>query len=289
MVDIRRKLQYGVYLPDFGKALIPGALTELAGEAEDYGWDGIFLWDHMVEWNRRTPVYDAFTCLAAMAANTKQIRIGTTVTPVPFLQPWVIARQTITLDRLSNGRLILGVGLGGKESCDYERFGQSGDNRVLAEKLDESLEIITSLWSGKPFRYSGKHYFLKDPVFLPHGTQKPRIPIWVAAQWPRRGPFRRAAKWDGVIPLRYPGNLIQPSELRSAIDYIKTLRGKTDDFAVAIIGSTINQRSNLKWLNRFARSGMTWWFENLYVTRNSYGATRRIIRLGPPQIKSENS
>jgi len=289
MVSRGRKLRYGVFLPDFGKALDPRSLTELAGEAEDYGWDGFFLWDHVVEWNRRTPVYDAFTCLAAIATNTKRIRIGTAVTPIPFLQPWVIARQSVTLDRLSNGRLILGVGLGGKESCDYERFGQSGDNRVLAEKLDESLEIIAGLWSGKPFRYSGKHYLLKNSVFLPHGTQKPRIPIWIAAHWPRRGPFKRAAKWDGMIPLRYPENLIQPSELRQAIDYIKTLRGNTDNFDVAIIGSAINQRGNLEIVNRFARSGMTWWFENLYGTRNSYGATRQIIRLGPSQIKSQNS
>ena len=289
MVNTRRKLQFGVYLPDFGRGIPPRALVELAGEAEDYGWDGFFLWDHMVEWNRHTPVYDAFTCLAAIATNTKHIRIGTAVTPIPFLKPWIIARETITLDHLSSGRLILGVGLGGKGSCDYERFGESGDNRVLAEKLDESLDIISGLWSGKQFRYAGKHYVLKDPVFLPHKIQKPRIPTWVAGYWPRKGPFRRAAKWDGVIPLRFPGNLLEPNEVRTVVEYIKTLRGNADDFAVAIIGSTMNQRRDIEKVERFASAGMTWWFENLYAKRDSFESMRRLIRLGPPHIKSQTS
>jgi alkanesulfonate monooxygenase SsuD/methylene tetrahydromethanopterin reductase-like flavin-dependent oxidoreductase (luciferase family) len=287
MVNTRRKLQFGVYLPDFGRAIHPRALIELAGEAEDYGWDGFFLWDHLVEWNRHTPVYDAFTCLAAIATNTKHIRIGTAVTPIPILKPWIIARQTITLDQLSNGRLILGVGLGGKGGCDYERFGESGDNRVLAEKLDESLDIISGLWSGKPFRYTGKHYVLKDPVFLAHEIQEPRIPIWVAGYWPRKGPFRRAAKWDGVIPLRFPGNLLEPNEVRTVVEYIKTLRGNADGFAVAIIGSTMNQRRNIEKVERFANAGMTWWFENLYAKRDSFESVRRLIRLGPPNVKSQ--
>jgi len=287
MVNARRKLQYGVFLPDFGKATNPRDLIDLAGEAEDSGWDGFFLWDHMVEWNRHTPVYDAFTCLAAVATNTKHIRIGTAVTPIPLLQPWIIARQTITLDQLSNGRLILGVGLGDKESCDYERFGESADNKVLAEKLDESLDIIAGLWSGKLFRYAGRHYVLKDPVFLPNKIQRPRIPIWVAGHWPRKGPFKRAAKWDGVIPLRFPGNLLEPNELRTVVEYIKTLIGNSDYFAVAIIGSTMNQRKNVERVERFASAGMTWWLENLYAKRDSLGSMRRLIRLGPPRIKSQ--
>ena len=286
MGNIRRKLRYGLILPDFGKALHPTDLVDLAGEAEDYGWDGFFLWDHMVEWNSRTPVYDAFTCLAAIATNTKHIRIGTAVTPIPLLKPWIIARQTITLDHLSNGRLILGVGLGTKESCDYERFGEPGDNKTLAEKLDESLVIIKGLWSGKPFRYSGKHYLLKDPIFLPHSIQKPRIPIWVAGYWPRKGPLRRAAKWDGVIPLRFPGNLLELDELRTLVEYIKKLRENADNFAVAIIGSTQNPR-NVEKVERFASAGMTWWFENLYAKKDSLNSMRKRIRLGPPQLKSQ--
>ena len=289
VVKAKQKLRYGVYLPDFGKAASPRILVDLAEEAEDCGWDGFFLWDHMVEWNSHTPVYDAFTCLAAIATNTKRIRIGTAVTPIPSQKPWVIARQAITLDQLSNGRLILGAGLGDKESCDYERFGEPADNKVLAEKLDESLNIISGLWSGKPFRYAGKHYVLKNPVLLPNRIQKPRIPIWVAAHWPRKGPFKRAVKWNGVIPLRFPGNLLEPNELRIVVEYIRTLRGNADDFAVAIIGSNMNQRKNPEKVERFANAGMTWWLENFYTKRNSPEFLKKLIRLGPPRIKLRTS
>jgi len=206
----KRTLRYGLYVPNFGRSAEPAVMLEMAVEAEKSGWDGFFLWDHLVEFDRRVPLHDSFTLLAAIAAKTKRIRIGTTVTPLPRLKPWIVARQTATLDHLSNGRLILGVGLGGKESCDYGRFKEAEDNKILAEKLDESLDIITGLWTGKQFKYTGKHYSLNRSIFIPPPKQKPRIPIWVAGFWPRKAPFRRAAKWDGVIPLKYPGRLMDP-------------------------------------------------------------------------------
>jgi len=139
------RLRYGLYVPNFGRSAEPAVLSDMALEAEKSGWDGFFLWDHLVEFAHRVPIYDSFTSLAAIAVKTKRIRIGTTVTPLPRLKPWNVARQTASLDHLSNGRLVLGVGLGGKESCDYKRFGEADDNKVLAEKLDESLDIITGL------------------------------------------------------------------------------------------------------------------------------------------------
>jgi len=111
-----------------------------------------------VEWDERVPVFDSFISLAAIALKTTRIRIGTTVTPLPRLKPWEVARQTVSLDHLSPGRLTLGVGLGAKESSDYERFGENAEKKILAEKLDESLTIITGLWTGRPFSYQGKHY-----------------------------------------------------------------------------------------------------------------------------------
>lgn len=120
---------------------------KVAGEAEKHGWDGFFLWDHIVEWKRRVLLSDSFTVLAAIATSTERIRIGTTVTPLPRLKPWLAARQTATLDQLSGGRMILGVGLGTEETTDYARFGERAENNILSEMLDESLEIITGLWS----------------------------------------------------------------------------------------------------------------------------------------------
>jgi alkanesulfonate monooxygenase SsuD/methylene tetrahydromethanopterin reductase-like flavin-dependent oxidoreductase (luciferase family) len=282
----RHNLLYGLYVPNFGRSAEPTVLSEMALEAERSGWDGFFLWDHLVEWTHRVPIYDSFTTLAAIAVKTRRIRIGTTVTPLPRLKPWSVARQTTSLDHLSNGRIVLGVGLGVKESCDYSRFGEAEDNKVLAEKLDESLDIITGLWTGKPFNYNGKHYRLQSSVFLPRPKQKPRIPIWVAGSWPRKAPFRRAAKWDGVIPLMHAGRLMNTDALRDVVEYLRSIRSHNRHFDVANIGWTtgVNRKKDAEKVISYAEAGMTWWLESLYTKRDSPEAMKKQIRLGPPRV-----
>jgi alkanesulfonate monooxygenase SsuD/methylene tetrahydromethanopterin reductase-like flavin-dependent oxidoreductase (luciferase family) len=156
-VKERRKSgpRYGLYIPNFGIAAHPTVLSKAAAEAEKSGWDGLFLWDHLVEWNKPVPVYETFMSLAAIATKTSRIRIGTSISPLPKYKPWIIARKTAALDHLSRGRLILGVGLGAAESTDYNRFGETSDTRVLGQILDESLKIITGLWTGKSFSHRG--------------------------------------------------------------------------------------------------------------------------------------
>ena len=122
-------------------------------EAEQAGWDGFFLWDHVIAGVEGVPTLDVWVALTAMAMTTSRIRLGATVTPLPRRRPWKLARETVTLDHLSNGRLTLGVGLGVPE--EYETFGEDSDNKVRAAKLDEGLEILTGLWSGKPFEHHG--------------------------------------------------------------------------------------------------------------------------------------
>lgn len=280
----RRKLRYGLYIPNFGRSAEPSFLSDMALDAERSGWDGFFLWDHLVEYDRRVQLYDSFTTLAAIAVKTKRIRIGTTVTPLPRLKPWAAARQLVTLDHLSKGRVVLGVGLGAKESCDYTRFGEVDDNKVLAEKLDESLDIITGLWTGKQFRYDGKHYRLGRSVFLPRPVQKPRIPIWVAGFWPRRGPFKRVARWDGIIPLRFPGQLMTADALAQAAEFVKSIRCN-DSLDIVNIGWTtgVNRRKDAEKVNSFAQQGMTWWLESLYTKRDSPEEMKKRIRYGPPR------
>ena len=271
-------------MPNFGKASHPEILAELASQAERFGWDGFFIWNHIVEWEKRVPIYDPFTSLATIAVKTSRIRLGTTVTPLPRFKPWEVARQTVALDHLSHGRLTLGVGLGVKESCDYERFGESADNKVLAEKLDESLDIITGLWTGRPFSYQGRYYRIGRTTFLPTPLQKPRIPIWVGGFWPRKAPFRRAAKWDGSIPLKLPEELLEPADLREITGYVRELRRNTSKFDFANIGWTTGkkQRDREK-LAPFVEAGMTWWLEGLYTKRDSPREMSRRIRLGPPR------
>jgi len=282
------RVHYGLYVPNFGKASYARTLAELARDAEKYGWDGFFLWDHLVdEGSVHRPTVDTYTALSAIAMNTKRIRIGTTVSPLARRSPWLVARETASLDHLSNGRLILGVGLGFIKGQDYETFGEVSDDCVRAEKLDESLEIITGLWTGKPFSYHGKHYQVKKTVFLPPTKQKPRIPIWVGGFWPHKGPFRRAARWDGVLPLHIPSPIKPtPNDLRNILAYIRKHRKSTTPFDAAIIGwRTGKDRSkNAKKIRPYIEAGITWWLESLFGSTDSADEMRARIRQGPPEI-----
>lgn len=271
-------------MPNFGKSARPLTLCEMASAAEKSGWDGFFLWDHLVEWDKRLPLSDSLTTLAAIAVKTKQIRIGTTLSPLPRYKPWDLARRTATLDQISNGRLTLSVGLGARESCDYRRFGESPDNRILAEKLDESLRIITGLWSGKKFSFRGKHYSVGPSVFLPTPKQTPRVPIWVGGFWPRPGPFIRGAEWDGVLPLRVPERLLEPEDLREIATFIQERRTSMTNFDFTVIGWTtgVNRKRDAEKIQKFSDSGMTWWLESLYTKRDSPEAMRSRISAGPP-------
>jgi hypothetical protein len=259
----------------------------MAVEAERSGWDGFFLWDHTVdERNQRFPIADTYTTLAAIAAKTKRIRIGMTVSALPRRRPWIVARQAANIDQLSEGRFTLGVGLGFSSSLDYTIFGEDASFKVRAEKLDEALEIITGLWKGKAFSHSGKHYKVNKTSFLPTPIQKPRIPIWVGGFWPRKAPFRRAAKWDGIIPLKLPVRLLDPRDLREVLDYIESQRGGLESFDAAVIGWTVSKdpKKNARKIQPYVEAGMTWWLESPYTKRDSPIGMRQRIRKGPPRL-----
>ena len=181
-------MQYGINLPPFGDFGDPRALAELAHEAEQAGWDGFFIWDHIIFDPSFHPMVDPCVGLAAVALSTSRIRIGTMLTPLPRRRPWKLARETVSLDRLSNGRLILGVGIGDPVQWDYGFFGEETDARVRAQHLDEGLDIVAGLWSGERFSYQGQHYQLQEMIFLPKPVQ-PRIPIWVGGNWPNKPPL----------------------------------------------------------------------------------------------------
>lgn len=216
---LNSKINYGIYISNFGPNWNVNTITELGKIAEEDGWDGFFIWDHIYANDMPDAnVLDPFIVLAAIASQTKKIRIGTTITPLARRHPWKLARETVSLDHLSNGRFILGVGLGGDSVHEFTNFGLEGDDKIRAEMLDESLEILQGLWSGEKFAYNGKHYQIKETRFLPATVQKPAIPIWVGGNWPNKKPFRRAAKYQGVFPL-----LANSWDGLAATDYIDIL------------------------------------------------------------------
>jgi alkanesulfonate monooxygenase SsuD/methylene tetrahydromethanopterin reductase-like flavin-dependent oxidoreductase (luciferase family) len=177
----------------------PATLVELGVTAEANGWDGVFLWHHVVGTpDFAVPMADAWVVLGALAVRTERVTLGTTVTALPRHQPQEVARQSVTVDRLSGGRMVLGVGLGEPPS-EYTAIGRSADRRILAEMLDEGLEVVAGLWTGEPFTHHGTHYSFEDVQFLPTPLQQPRIPVWASAMTRNERTLGRGDRWDGVI------------------------------------------------------------------------------------------
>lgn len=282
-------MNFGIDVPNHSAYGDPGLLIELACEAEDAGWDGFFIWDHLVRWNdRRIPVADPWIVLAAIAVNTARIRLGPMITPLARRRPWKLARETVTLDHLSAGRLILGVGLGARSNAEFKAFGDEGHPKVRAAMLDEGLEVLTGLWRGEAFSYQGEYYQIEETQFRPPPVQSPRIPIWVAGTWPNKRPFRRAARWDGVFPLGAGQShleMMAPDEMKEVAAYV--MQHRTGDVPIDIVHSGITpgrkRSEDAEIVMPYAALGVTWWLENINPERGSFRKMRERVRFGPPK------
>ena len=185
-------------------------------------------------------VGDPWIILAAAAA-TERIRLGPMVTPLPRRRPWHVAREAVSLDQLSGGRVTLGVGIGAPPEADFGTFGEPRIFRVRAEMLDEGLAILDGMWTGEPFAFEGTHYRVAEASFRPRPLQRPRIPIWVAVTWPRGGPIRRAARRDGAAPMKLVDGepvFLDPDDVRALCATILSVRGTLDGFDILVGGET---------------------------------------------------
>jgi probable F420-dependent oxidoreductase len=280
-------MRYGVWVPNFGEYGDARRLAELAAEAESAGWDGFFLWDHL--WRATglepgMPVVDPWIALAAVATSTERLRIGTMVTPVPRRRPWKLAREVATLDHLSAGRALLGVGLGSPAEHEYAAFGEDPSPHARAARLDEGLAILAGLWSGEPVRFRGDVYRVDDVRFRPRPVQSPRVPIWVAGLWPGRAPFRRAARWDGVFPL-HRGRAPAPEVLREITALVRRHRDpEAGPFELVVCGNADGASGEAAWsdLPAYRDAGATWWLELLHPRHAPLARTRERLRHGPP-------
>ncbi|HXD25738.1 MAG TPA: LLM class flavin-dependent oxidoreductase, partial [Propionibacteriaceae bacterium] len=273
-------MRFGVTLPPFNEWADPRMIMAMAAEAEAAGWDGFFLWDH-ISWNPAwggTPaIADPWICLAAAATTTTTIRLGTLVTPLARRRPQKVAREIVSLDHLSRGRAVLGVGLG--EPFEFEAFGQLASRR--GQHLDEALAVLTGLLSGRPVDFEGEHLSVHSPPALP-GPVNGTIPIWMGGWWPNTAPFLRAARYDGVVP----GKLgAERGEVLTMEDFaaIKTLIGREDQgYEYVASGTTTSPADNLA-VRRWHAAGATWWLETLHPFTNSDSMHER-LRAGPPRL-----
>ncbi|MEX0781906.1 MAG: LLM class flavin-dependent oxidoreductase [Dehalococcoidia bacterium] len=276
-------MKYGFVMP-FGD---PKLTVEVAKEVEAAGWDGFFVWEAV--WG-----IDAWASLAAVSMVTERIRLGTMLTPIARMRPWDLAGKTTTVDNLSNGRVILGVGLGAPDT-GYADFGEETDIRKRAELTDEGLDILTGLWRGQPFGYEGLHYKVSPTEFTPPPppVQQPRIPIWMVGVWPRMKSMRRVLKYDGLI---HQGDAKSLPEARKWIEEHRALTprpplpGGEGEFDYVCEGVTpadapAQQRAVLE---PWVEAGATWYNESMWElprTAESVPALLARVRSGPPRVR----
>ncbi len=269
----RSGLRSALYLPIFDALADPAVVARLAAEAEEAGWHGVFVWDQ-VRW--RAPVRqvaDPWITLAAIATATHRLRLGPMVTPLARRRPAKVARETATLDRLSGGRLTLGVGLGSDRFAnEFSKTGEQLDDRLRGQMLDEALEILTAAWSGAPVHHRGAHYTVDGVQFLPRPVQQPGVPVWTAGFPGNRKPLRRAARHDGF----FPANHDHPDQLAEIVATITDLRRHSTapyDFAVGLPPGTDPAP--------YAAAGATWWLVEFPPDALSLDLVRRVLRAGP--------
>src|SRR5690242_8828252 len=230
-------MQYGFIMPGGNVE----DLLAMAQAAEQAGWDGVFYWDGIYI-DSAGPMYDPWAVLAAIAMRTERVRLGAVLTPLSRRRPWKVARETVTVDHLSHGRLILPVGLGALDDGGFGKVGEATDRKTRAELLDEGLEVLTGLWSGQPFSFHGQHYQVEEMTFLPPPVQQPRIPIWVAGAWPREKSMQRVLRYDGILPnvMAPDGShaTATPDDIRAIAAYVAERRTETTPFDIVWEGQT---------------------------------------------------
>lgn len=242
-------MQHALYLAPFAELSEPRALMEIGMAAEQNGWDGIFLWDHVLRpVDETTHLGDAWISLAAIAAVTQRIRLGTMVTPITRRRPAKVARETIALDRLSGGRLVVGLGLGVDSGGELSRFGELTDPVVRGERLTEGAELLRQLWSGSEVRHDGPHFRAEGVRFQPGPVGPTGIPLWFAARGGALRPVRRAARLGtGLHAIE-----MDADQVAVALATVVAERGSLDGFEVAL---NVEPGTDAR---EVARRGATW-------------------------------
>jgi len=280
----------------------PANLVDLAQVTEGAGWDGYFICDHLLlDPEGMLPLADPSIVLGAIAAVTNRVIIGSMVTPVSRRRPWKLAKEFASLDQLSNGRIRIGVGLGGLDQ-EFSNFGEDPDKKVLAKKTDEGLAIMEQLHRGGVVNFDGEMYQVENARLLPGPVQHPRIPVWVGAMLPAKPGQRRAARWDGVMPHVMPANLEEnqdisgvdmrvlmspsPEQIREVVEFTSSLRETDEPFDVVACGITegLTPDEVRKKMDAFEEAGATWWLEWLDCGRpETFKQVREQVGSGPPR------
>ncbi|MEO6578347.1 MAG: LLM class flavin-dependent oxidoreductase [Candidatus Limnocylindria bacterium] len=269
----------------FGVIITGGPVPDqikLARTAEASGWDGVFTWDG-IHLGDRMETHDPWVLMSAFAMATGRVRIGAMIQPLARRRPWKVAREAVTLDHVSAGRFVLCVGLGALDDSGWGRVGEPTERRTRAERLDETLDILTGLWTGEPFGFAGVHYAFEPMAFVPRPIQRPRIPVWVVGAWPAERSMRRALRYDGLLPNIAGGGELTPHRVAEMRDWIAKRRQPGDAFEIVVEGTTDPEDpADASRVAAWAEAGATWWIESNWDSFDPDDAHRRIVS-GPPR------
>lgn len=295
-------MKFAVYAPTFNDYGDPARIVELAVTAERAGWDGFFIWDHLVlEAGGRLEIVDATVVLGAIAQATARLRLGAMITPLARRRPWKVAKEMATLDRLSGGRMVFGAGLGEPADLEYAAFGEDADARTRAARLDEGLTLFDALVRGERITHEGAHYRVNEARLAPAALQRPRMPVWIAASLPARAGLRRAARWDGVFPVQVPARLRdgdvgasagwpewwpEPASFARSVAWVTDARGGViADFDFVASGRLAGAPGGAAAarIRAFGEAGATWWFDWIDEAPGTFAASRDAVAAGPPR------
>jgi alkanesulfonate monooxygenase SsuD/methylene tetrahydromethanopterin reductase-like flavin-dependent oxidoreductase (luciferase family) len=270
-------VRQGLFFPAFDGLADPDLIVELAVLAESVGWDGIFLWDHMLYDGGVTKILDTYIALAAIASATTTLQLGPMVTPLVRRRPQVVARQAVTLDLLSHGRLILGLGIGDDGDVgELSKFAEVTNARERGAMLNEGLDVLKGLLSGEPVHHVGDHYTANDVTFLPTATRAGGIPIWLAARWPNKIPIRRAAKQNGVFVI----SMDAPSDVATLRELVTSEGADLATFDIVVSGFMGDDPSP------WAAVGVSWFLNWIGPYELNYDEVRAMIADGPRTVNA---
>ncbi|OSC39762.1 LLM class flavin-dependent oxidoreductase [Mycobacterium decipiens] len=279
-------MRHGLYLPLFGALADPHVAVDVARCAEQSGWDGLFVWDHVLtpvpgEWDIACP----WIVMAAAAVVTSRIRLGPMVTPLPRRRVMKLARETVTLDRLSRGRLTLGLGAGGDIGREFSAFADCVDARQRAQVLEEGAAVLVSLWAGESVNHRGA-VVAENVRATPGPIQQPRIPVWFGTARTTGGPVERAARYDGVFTLGGTFERsarddtaikfgVDPARVARIAETVAGVRGTCDGFDIAVVAGPDDDLDGLR------AAGATWAMQAFWPWHRA-DEVLRVIERGKP-------
>lgn len=270
-------MRQGIFFPPFDGVADPHRLVQLAKSAEAAGWDGIFLWDHLLYSGGVTKILDPYISLAAIASGTTTIQLGAMVTPLIRRRPQIVARQAVTLDLLSRGRLILGFGIGDDgESGELSKFGEITDAEARGRMLSEGMDVLTGLLSGEPVHHVGEHYRADGITFQPTAAREGGIPIWLAARWPNPVPIRRAAHFGGVFVIQ----MRDPEDVATLRERLVEEGADLEHFDIVVSGFIGDDPSP------WATAGVDWFLSWIGPYHLDFDEVHEMIVEGPRAINA---